>query len=67
MTGRIVRYDDAGNVDGSFAGDGILTIDFTGGFDSAFDAAVQADGKIVVVGSAASGFSSEAGLVRINP
>jgi uncharacterized delta-60 repeat protein len=48
----IVRYLPNGSLDPAFGGgDGIVTTNVGVGFDSAFDAAVQPNGKIVVVGS----------------
>jgi len=41
-----------GDLDSSFSGDGRQTTDFAGGYDSGNAVAVQADGKIVVAGSA---------------
>src|SRR5262245_1607382 len=43
----------ARDLDGTFGGgEGIRLLDFSGGHDIAHDVAVQADGKIVVVGEA---------------
>ncbi|HUR54053.1 MAG TPA: FG-GAP-like repeat-containing protein, partial [Gemmataceae bacterium] len=47
----VVRYNADGSLDNTFGTGGIKTIDFAGTDDQAFDVAVQADGKIVVVGS----------------
>jgi hypothetical protein len=60
-----VRYDAAGTPDPNFDGDGILTVDFAGGFDTGNDVALQPDGKVVAVGSAVSGFSLQTAVVRI--
>jgi uncharacterized delta-60 repeat protein len=46
----VARYNPNGTLDTTFDGDGIKTIDF-GGADHAAAVAIQADGKIVVVGS----------------
>jgi len=46
----VLRYTDAGALDGSFSGDGIATADF-GAASRARGVALQPDGKIVVVGS----------------
>ncbi len=49
----LVRYNTNGSLDPSFSGDGKQTTDFAGGFDAtATGVALQADGKIVAVGSA---------------
>ena len=45
-----------GDLDPTFSGDGLQTTDFDGGGGGA-DVAVQADGKIVVVGSAGGDFA----------
>lgn len=51
----LVRLDRDGVVDPTFGqkGDGKVTTDFAGGADTAYAVAVQADGKIVVAGTAA--------------
>ncbi len=49
----IARYNDDGSLDTSFSGDGKDLQDFGIGVDRAWDVALQGDGKIVVVGSAA--------------
>jgi uncharacterized delta-60 repeat protein len=45
----LVRYSPNGSLDTSFGSGGVTTTDF-GSSDSAFDVAVQTDGKIVAVG-----------------
>ena len=47
-----VAYGQAGQLDASFGGDGRVTTDVTAGGDFAAEVAIQADGKIVVVGGA---------------
>ena len=54
----IARYSDTGTPDTSFSDDGIATADFGGGQDIGLDVAIQADGKIVVVGSTAPDFDA---------
>jgi uncharacterized delta-60 repeat protein len=63
---QIARYNPSGSLDTSFSGDGRQTTDF-GGFDRATAVAVQADGKIVVVGYAVGAYSSSFALARYNP
>jgi len=63
----IARFSAAGTLDGSFDGDGKLTVDFFDSFDGAECAAIQADGKIVVGGFARNGTSTALGLVRVLP
>jgi uncharacterized delta-60 repeat protein len=54
----LARYTTDGSLDASFDADGKVTTSFTGDHDSAHDVAIQADGKIVAVGTA--GFESYA-------
>ena len=49
----LVRYTPAGRLDATFGGDGKVKTQFTGGYDAAYDLALQADGKIVAGGEAA--------------
>jgi uncharacterized delta-60 repeat protein len=63
----VARFTAAGTPDASFGTGGKLTVDFFGSGDDAQDVAIQADGKIVVSGTAANGTSLGVGLVRINP
>jgi uncharacterized delta-60 repeat protein len=55
----------AGSLDATFSGDGKTTVDFTAKNDSAWTAAIQADGKIVVGGEAA-GSRFRFALARFN-
>jgi uncharacterized delta-60 repeat protein len=48
----LARYNADGSLDTSFSGDGKVTTDIAGGQDHAYGVAVQADGKIIAVGSA---------------
>ena len=52
----IVRYTSSGALDPTFSGDGIRTLDL-GQSDGANGVSVQPDGKLVVVGRGASGFT----------
>ena len=64
----VARYNPDGSLDASVDGDGKLTTDF-GGYssDHATAVAIQADGKIVVVGqSDPSGTGDDFALVRYN-
>jgi uncharacterized delta-60 repeat protein len=63
----IARFSAAGTLDGSFDGDGKLTVDFFGSSDGAECAAIQTDGKIVLGGFARNGTSTGLGLVRVLP
>jgi uncharacterized delta-60 repeat protein len=46
----LARYTRKGNLDRSFGGDGRVSLDFRRGQTQAYDVAIQANGKIVVVG-----------------
>ncbi len=54
LGGRValVRYQANGNLDSTFSGDGKLMTNFTSGFDYATAIELQADGRIVVAGTA---------------
>ena len=51
----VARYSSDGTLDTSFSGDGRAFVNFTSGEDSASGVAIQADGKIVVVGTSGAG------------
>lgn len=59
----LARYDPDGSLDTSFGGDGMVTTDVTGPFDSATALTLQPDGKVVVVGATGSP-KSEFAVVR---
>lgn len=62
----IVRFNPDGTLDSGFGGgDGIVTVDFSSGEDHANALALQADGKIVVVGFAG-GSGGRWGVIRLN-
>jgi uncharacterized delta-60 repeat protein len=61
----LARYDPDGSLDPTFSDDGMQTTDF-GGEDYAMAVAIQADGKIVVVGSSTSSGTSDFALARYN-
>jgi uncharacterized delta-60 repeat protein len=64
----VVRYTVAGLPDATFGdGDGIVTVDLTNDSQDelAYDLALQSDGKLVVVGWAGDGSTSNFGLVRL--
>ncbi|HET6713794.1 MAG TPA: delta-60 repeat domain-containing protein [Actinomycetota bacterium] len=65
----LARFDDDGTPDASFHGDGTVVTNFTRWDDSASDLAIQADGKIVVVGVAGYSWDTVAtfALVRYAP
>lgn len=51
----LVRYSPDGTLDTSFGTGGVVTTDFAGGHDVAWEVAVQADGKIVAAGQSRPG------------
>jgi uncharacterized delta-60 repeat protein len=62
----LARYHPNGGLDGSFGGDGKVTVGF-GGEDQADDVTLQEDGKIVLSG-ASEGFSDQdLAVARLNP
>ncbi len=62
-----VRYMAHGKLDDSFDWDGIARMDVSEGSDKGFGAALQADGYLVIVGSAAADGRDEWGIVRVGP
>ena len=64
----VARFNDDGSLDPSFDGDGLVTLSFTTpGNDVGLGIAVQADGKIVVVGTSNSGSGdSDFAVARFN-
>ena len=63
----LVRYNADGTLDTSFGGgDGIATLGFGFGSDSASSVLLQADGKIVLVGNAYNGSYQDVAVVRYN-
>jgi uncharacterized delta-60 repeat protein len=63
----VARFNADGTLDSTFDGDGRFTVDFFGSFDSAENVAVQSDGRVVLGGFAANGFTSRFGLARVAP
>ena len=49
----LARYNSNGTLDATFGGGGKVRTDFSAGWDGASGVAIQADGKIVVAGTAA--------------
>jgi uncharacterized delta-60 repeat protein len=62
----VARYYSNGSPDLNFDYDGRLVTDINGDYDYAYATAVQADGKIVVAGTAFMGFDDDFALVRYN-
>jgi uncharacterized delta-60 repeat protein len=62
----VARYNPDGSLDTTFSGDGMLALDFAGGYDGGRAIALQPDGKIVVAGFA-TGVAGDFAVVRINP
>lgn len=65
----VVRYHPDGKPDAEFGSGGVVTTDFFGAGDQAYDIAVQADGRIVAAGLAAkyAGSEPDFALARYNP
>jgi uncharacterized delta-60 repeat protein len=61
----LIRLRQDGSLDTSFSGDGKLTVNFLDD-DEAYGVAIQADGKIVLVGVSNVGSTSDICLVRLN-
>ena len=62
----LARYNSDGTLDASFGGDGKVMTRFTSGYESATGVAIQADGKIVAVGTAGRNFDNKFALARYN-
>lgn len=63
----VVRYNTDGTLDTTFDGDGKVTTDFNNKSDAAFGAALQPDGRIVVVGvSGTNNDDKDFAIVRYN-
>ncbi len=63
----LVRYNSDGTLDNTFSEDGIQTTAIGSGNDASFSVAIQADGKIVVVGYAFfNGSKNDLAIVRYN-
>jgi uncharacterized delta-60 repeat protein len=62
----VVRLNSDGSLDTSFDSDGKVTTDFFGYTDCANGLAIQADGKIVVVGQSNQVYNSDFAIARYN-
>jgi uncharacterized delta-60 repeat protein len=63
----VARFTADGQPDATFGTGGTMAIDFFGAYDAAQAVAIQADGRIVVGGSAIDGAHVGAALVRLLP
>ena len=63
----IVRYKPDGSLDGSFDGDGKLTLTIGGITDRAKGIAIQTDGKMIVIGESLIGANYRFAAARLNP
>lgn len=61
----VVRYNSNGSLDTSFGGTGKVTVPVGSGVDNGYSVALQADGKVVVAGTA-EGSPFRIGVVRLN-
>ncbi|MES2655497.1 MAG: T9SS type A sorting domain-containing protein [Bacteroidota bacterium] len=62
----IVRLNSDGKLDNTFGTDGVVVVDFSTKTDNALDMAIQADGKMIVVGSAIISNHTDIALIRLN-
>lgn len=62
----LVRYNSNGSLDNSFNSTGIVTTDFSGYVDFAYDVALQKDGKIVIAGASTIGTKDVYLIARYN-
>ena len=62
----LARYNSDGTLDATFGGDGKVMTGFTSGCDRANGVAIQADGKIVAVGTARADLRHKFALARYN-
>lgn len=62
-----VRYTGDGRLDDGFDRDGVARMDVSVGSDKGLGAALQPDGSLVIVGSAAADGRDEWGIVRVGP
>ncbi|MDH3439975.1 MAG: hypothetical protein OEM63_04420 [Gammaproteobacteria bacterium] len=63
----ITRLNTDGTVDTTFGQDGIVTVDFDGGWDAVEALALQADGKIIAAGTSEDGdLNTGLAMVRLN-
>ena len=62
----VVRYSADGTLDTSFSDNGMLTTAVGAGADNAYSASLQADGKILLAGSAIVAGNTDFALVRYN-
>ena len=59
-------WADAGDLDPTFDGDGIVITDFAASYDEAFAVAIQSDGKIVAVGAVDESDANDFAVARYN-
>jgi uncharacterized delta-60 repeat protein len=63
----VLRYTADGNLDSDFGTNGVVTIDFAGEFDVAYDVAVRPGGGIVVAGRATVAGNLDFAVVQLGP
>ena len=65
----LVRFKPDGTLDTTFGSGGVVTTDFSGASDSGSALAIQADGRIVVVGSSydSSDYDADTAIARYHP
>jgi uncharacterized delta-60 repeat protein len=62
----IAKLTSSGSLDTAFNSTGKATADFSGGEDTAYAAAIQSDGKVIVVGKTTSGGNTSLAAARWN-
>jgi uncharacterized delta-60 repeat protein len=63
---NVAVYTPDGVLDTQFDGDGLLTLDITGAFESSSDSFVQEDGKLVISGYGIAGGALDFTLIRLS-
>jgi uncharacterized delta-60 repeat protein len=62
----LLRYNADGSLDMSFGTGGIVTADYAGDYDAAFQVLLQTDGKIITAGTSSDGTKYNFGVFRFN-
>jgi uncharacterized delta-60 repeat protein/uncharacterized repeat protein (TIGR01451 family) len=62
----LIRYNENGSIDSSFAASGIVTTDFANGDDDVNSLAIHKDNKILVTGTVFNGSKKSIGIARYN-
>jgi len=60
-----LRYNTDGNLDGTFGGNAMVTLNIVTGKDYGEGAAIQVDGKIVIAGGSSNGTGDDLMVLRV--